>query len=203
MSGDDRRPLGEATKIANEMVALLQTSETHIVVAGSVRRERATVGDIELVVMTDDPRHLLARLDSLVISGVVNKARYGDSYRWGEKYRGVMLNGMRCEIFIATRSNFGYILWLRTGPGDANTFVMKRLADAQSPYRAVGGQWVQNGKRLIVDTETEMFRLLGMPYLPPQVRSEDAYRARMRKWQPVKDVRFDESAPVGVQKTMF
>ena len=191
MSSDEKKPLREAEVVAERVCEMLRETVEWISPAGSVRREKNLVGDIEIVARTADARALLARMDKLVLDGVITKAKYGDSTRWGDKYRGFMLMGFRVELFVGDKDNIGYIYWLRTGPGDANTFVMTRLAQLDSPYRANEGYWWQDGKKLAIPTEKEMFRLLGMEWVRPSLRTADLYAHRMRGWQPV-EVNFAE-----------
>lgn len=204
MSSDVRRPLSMAKEVGAEAVAMLSDTVTWAGLAGSVRRGKPMVGDIEIVVLADDVRAMCARLDKLVLDGVIAKARYGDIYRWGEKYRGFEFRDWRVEVFSSDPDNFGYIHWLRTGPSDANEFVMRRLAEADSPYRARGGYWWRDGRKLRVADETELFRLLGVPYLAPHERELNAYRYAMRAFEPVNHVVWaEDDTPAPVQKTMF
>src|SRR6188768_4451514 len=102
---------------------------TPLRVCGSLRRKKATVGDVEIVACPANRAALLARLDTLVRDGLCEKAIYSNgTHRWGDKYAGVVFREIRFEIFSATPDNVGYITWLRTGPGDGNAFVMKNIA---------------------------------------------------------------------------
>lgn len=170
----------KAQKTAHELIARLAGTYDRLEVAGSVRRGSATVKDVELVGkgLANDPGLLLRRLDSLLGDGVIHLARYGDQMttRWGEKYRGFLFQQMRFELFMADDDNWGYVLWLRTGPGDANQFVMMKMSEFESPVRAREGYLWHGLRRLTVPHEAEMFRLLGMPYVQPQDRDIGIYR---------------------------
>lgn len=139
-----------------------------------------TVKDVELVGqgLKGDPGMLTRRLDALLGSGVIHLARYGDQMttRWGEKYRGFLFQQMRFELFMADEDNWGYVLWLRTGPRDANQYVMTQLAEFKSPVRARDGYLWYGLRKLSVPHEAEMFRLLGMPYIEPKDREVGIYR---------------------------
>lgn len=86
-------------------------------IAGSVRRGKPEVGDIEHVVMPKfgkQGNELWMLLDSMLpddgieAAGIVEKAVYPNgTNRWGEKYRGVMFRGFRHEVFIADAMNWG------------------------------------------------------------------------------------------------
>lgn len=170
--------------------------EAQIEIAGSLRRGTPTVGDIEIVALPEHAPTLLARLDKWVATGAVKKAIYSDgTTRWGEKYRGLIVEGMRVEVFLADADNWGYILWLRTGPGDANRYVMEQLQRLNAPYRPQGGYWhvvgaqrdaestAQPSTRIRVPDERELFRLLGSAQvIAPGERSLQRY-ATVLSWK--------------------
>jgi len=173
----ERTALRLVLPVVNEVRQLLEDACEWFEVGGSVRRGAASVKDVELVAIAGTS--VLARLDRYVASGLITKALYGEKRlpRWGEKYRGFEFEGIRFELFLTDRDSLGYIWWLRTGPGDANLYVMDRLKSTSSPVRAADGAIWHDGKRLCVPDEREMFRLLGMPYLQPVQRSEFVYRS--------------------------
>lgn len=178
-----------ALDAAREMCDLLRPHCDRIEIAGSVRRGKVDPKDIEIVAVGDS--RLLKRTDELLHTGVITQARYGDArakdgqvgtVRWGEKYRGFMFAGWRVELFTATEQNFGAIYWLRTGPGDANTWLMKFLNWVNAPFRLKEGYWTAlGGTRLNTPDERNTFELLNIPYLDPANRSEAAYQALLKK----------------------
>lgn len=178
MSGDVRVAADTARKVAEHLIFYLQAHCDFIQIAGSLRRGKSDVGDIELVVL---PRPtLLSHLDTLVNTGVAAKAIYPDGRtRWGQNYRGLLLEGLKCEIFVADQWNLGYIFALRTGPGDANTYIMRHCSWKHAPYRARDGYWWHGENKLCIQTEQAMFSLLGMKYLEPHERTEDAYMLQL------------------------
>jgi hypothetical protein len=178
VSSDKRVPAEEARKVAEQLIYHLAPVREHITIAGSLRRGKPDVGDIELVGMTSPA--LLPLLDKLVSEGVAEKAVYSDGRtRWGTNYRGLLFQGMKCEVFIADQWNVGVQLWLRTGPGDANTYIMKNCAWKRAPCRAKDGYWWHGETRLCIQSEQALFDLLGMKYLEPHERTEDAYMLQM------------------------
>lgn len=190
MSTGEKRPLAEAKVIAKEFYELIEGYSPEILIAGSIRRQKSLVGDIEIVARHDD--RLLQRLDALVAEGTIAKALYGgnNSTRWGEAFRGCMFRGMKVEIFTFDELNRGSTLLIRTGPGDANTRIMIMLDNKKAPYRFkdgyvwhskhwernTKGEWDADDKRLIpAKTEEMLFNLLGLGYVQPEERSEERY----------------------------
>lgn len=184
MSGSVKYPAVWAQKLASSVQRELGDLCVIVHIAGSLRRGASQVGDIEIVAQPKEHRagDLLARMDTWVATGRVRKAVYGDgTHRWGEKYRGFCLNGLdiKIEVFVVDADNLGYQLWLRTGPGDANQYIMSQMLERHAPYRCEGGYFQHNGARLRVSTEAELFRLLGMPIIPPNERSVERYHREM------------------------
>lgn len=173
---DIRMSLNKARDIVEAFAAMIRPACDRLEIAGSIRRELPTVKDGEVVVIPS-PK-LWPLLDGMVQDGAITKAVYGESgtHRWGEKYRGIVFWGLKIEIFATDKDNWGYVYWLRTGPGEANTFVMTWLKQRGQPIQAKEGYWWWQGKRLRVPDEETMFALLGMHYIPPSIRSEDIYR---------------------------
>lgn len=187
---DVRHSWADAAQVAAAFITLISDLAGPLRVCGSLRRRRPDVGDIEIVTCPANRLALLARLDKLVLDGVATKAVYeGQSNRWGDKYAGLVFKGIRVEVFSGTPDNIGYITWLRTGPGDANTHVMTSLSQAQWPVRFEDGSATrcryEGGiktpqSRLRVPDEATMFRLLGMKYVKPEARTVQVYRRYMR-----------------------
>jgi hypothetical protein len=106
-------------------------------VAGSIRRGRSEVGDVEHLVIPRigdlaDPGDLFGetqptnllwhQLDAMVTVGHVQPHVYqtvrGPQHRWGELYRGVSFRGFNHEIWTASPQSWGSLLLIRTGPAE-------------------------------------------------------------------------------------
>ena len=206
MSNDTRRPYDEALPIAQSLARLINPHCQLVMIAGSLRRRKETVGDIEIVAIATPA--LLPFLDGMVLRGEAAKAVYSNgTNRWGKTYRGLDYQGMKCEIFLADADNIGYQYWLRTGPGDANTYVMQFCSWKKSPYRAHDGYWWAGDVKLSIKSENELFDMLGMMYLAPPQRSEDAYRLSLEHpnhaWGAMPPVAHVEAVEAPQQMSMF
>ncbi len=192
MSSDEKKPLAEARDVALEMVFMLGDVCKDIQVAGSVRRGKAMVGDIEIVALPKHKHDLHSKLETMLHRGTISKAFYGisNTNRWGEKYKGMMYKGFKVEVFSADEHNWGYVYWLRTGPAESNAWVMQRLLVGKSPYRPNEGYFWVKDKKVSVPDEKEMFRLLGMPFVEPPSRTLDRYEQGMRWFKPADKLQF-------------
>ena len=187
---NDRIPLQHARVIVERLAGMIADTCERLEIAGSIRRGRADVKDAEIVAISRGS-DLLARLDQMVQDGTIRKALYGEKEqtRWGSSYRGLVFDGLRVEIFTADEHSWGNQFWLRTGPGDANQFVMKWLIWKRAPLRFQGGSvwwsanWMQvpggwdaaDKRRLSLREESDLFAVLGLPEIEPAMRSDVMY----------------------------
>lgn len=183
MSTGTRIPLAEAQREAQAFADLFGGVSDRWVIAGSIRRECPDVGDIEHVVLAD-PDRLWERLDSLMPgTGLfespspvgLSKAVYPDgSHRWGQKYRGVVRNGIRHEIFLASATNWGSVLAIRTGPWEFSKSLVIGLY--RSGLRNDGGMVVKvsDGTPVPCPTEQDFFEFAGAKWREPKARTGDA-----------------------------
>ena len=185
MTDEPRIPLQHAELVARELFALIEPTCDDIQIAGSIRRKARTVKDAEFVVIPTAMTYQV--LDRLVFGGQVERAAYNGTERWGMKYRGLVYKGLRCELFFTDEGSWGYQLWLRTGPGDANKVVMQKMQASRvrcldgsvwvaDDWRLVGDKWTSETKqRVLVTDESRMFRLMGMEWIAPEARTPAVY----------------------------
>jgi DNA polymerase/3'-5' exonuclease PolX len=194
MSTGERRPLAEARENAEKFRTLLAWAAARWEIAGSIRRGCETVGDVEHVVIPEfvnPPRDrsglfgvesapkvnaVWQVLDELIVSRAASKAVYPDGkHRWGDKYRGVMFEGVRHEIFVADHLNWGAILAIRTGPAEFSKMLVTKLA-AAGRYRQQDGyvryvSGLNNAVRAVPE-ESDFFTLCGVALVQPEERRD-------------------------------
>ena len=179
----DRVPLAQAYGCAERFRHLFDGSPVHRwEYAGSLRRGEASVGDIEHVICTGES--VFHALDAMVAEEglfdqagprAVSKAIYWSGghqlHRWGDKYRGVMFEGVRHELFLATPLNFGLILAIRTGPAAFSRALVEAM-NRGGMYRCEGGlvKIRATGTIVPVPTEAEFFGCCGLAWMPPETR---------------------------------
>lgn len=191
MSGETRLPHAEAQDIALEVYHLFLggASKDRIEIAGSLRRGKPYVGDIELVLVPTPATYRVT--EELITWKDIDKARYKGATRWGNKLRALNFRGVTVELYLAEPESFGYILWLRTGPVEDNKALMRKLnktslraidgaiwhaEDWQREQRGQEVHWVsETRRRVVVPDELSWFRLLGVPYVLPVLRKEGVY----------------------------
>lgn len=189
--------LDAARRIVGEFADLIRPACERLEVCGSIRRGQPTVKDADLVAIPG--AGLLALLDDLLARHVVEKALYGESKatRWGPKLRGMIFQGLQIEIDLADENNWGYKKALRSGPKSANEYIMSFISWRKPALRFQDGcgwyspgnlwhkpnptsKWLADDKvQLSIPDEETLFALLGMPYLAPNLRSEEQYKRLM------------------------
>lgn len=126
-----RLPLDEAVVIADELVGLLDDVCEQVTVCGSIRRLRASIGDIDLITVprtvplldmfgpTDGTLNLLNfRLDELCGQQVIHQARRADGAiaGWGPRLRKFTFKGVNVQCQSAPADSLGMWVLIRTGP---------------------------------------------------------------------------------------
>jgi len=166
--GDLRGSLGrfrldEALATAEELVAYLGTlrGTRELVPAGSLRRRRETVGDLDLLVTCTDPEAVMEHLVAYrSIREVLAKGETKTSV--------VLTSGMQVDVRVVPEESFGSVLCYFTGSKDHNV-ALREMARRQglklSEYGLFRGEVVVAGR-----TEEEVHQALGLAYIPPELR---------------------------------
>jgi hypothetical protein len=165
-----------ATKLANDIRDSLR-GVSRAEVAGSVRRQKQNVKDIEIVAMVSDWDELFS---SLAPHGTFIKPSVPDVIPWppkrDSKYIRMLLNdGLNLDFFIASPENWGGLFMMRTGSGagpDGNPFngftpgMFMRWKQVSNGGKMTGCMpTLPDGRRVIIREEEDFFRLLGVKWV--------------------------------------
>jgi DNA polymerase/3'-5' exonuclease PolX len=185
-----RLPLAEAREIAEQLVALLQPACQRIVIAGSIRRQRPDIGDIDLVLepiikreagglfgdqVTE--RDLLHDLCCrLADAGTLERRRdKNDRATWGPNLKRALYGGLSVDLQVVTDpTTWGSWLLIRTGPADFNRAMVTPVW--QGGKLPSGFEWKDSfrlyryGGRVETPTEADVFAALGYAYQEPPER---------------------------------
>ncbi len=184
-----RHLLGEVLPLAQRMERDLSRVKgvKHAVVAGSIRRRQETVGDLDILVTTSDPDKVMARF--IEFPEVAEVLEHGPT-----KTTVRLSNGMQADVRVIADNSFGSALQYFTGSKDHN-IVVRKMAIAKGLKLNEYGIW-RGRKRLASLTEAEVYRVLGLPYIEPELRTasgeiEAALAGRLPKLIPYGSVRGD------------
>jgi len=154
--------LEEAERIAGNLKAFLAPACERLEIAGSIRRRRPEVGDIDLVLIPKDwlaVRDMLKRLGKVKISG-------------RKITRVIMDGGTQVDTYYATPGNFATLLLIRTGSAE-NNIRLCTLARKRGWHLAASGEGLFNehGERIAGDSEESIYQALGLRYQEPWERN--------------------------------
>lgn len=187
MSDKKKYPRADALKVAKELCDALKPVTDRLIVAGSLRRRKDLVGDVEILYVPKlsqgirvdlfgarETDNLVDRVlkDLLRDHQIEKRLTIKGSETWGEKNKfAVHHTGIPVDFFSAHEGNwFNYIV-CRTGSAESNT----RIAFAA---QAKGGKWNPYGAGFTdecgllrrVTAERDVFDLVGLPYQEPWER---------------------------------
>ena len=157
----------KALSIAEKAKEILSPFCERIEIAGSIRRKKPDVKDIEIVAI---PKPYDTGLFESGIATIVNQ--------W-EKVKGelpckytqrILPEGIKLDLFFAERGNWGLIYAIRTGSAD---YSHKILATewVKRGYKSEGGFLTSNGKQVLVPEEKDLFNRIGLTFIEPELRS--------------------------------
>lgn len=153
--------------MAQEILAELNRlpGVTQSAVAGSLRRMRESIGDVDLLVAADEPEPVMARFCSLDnIESVVA--------RGSTKSRILLLNGLGVDLRVLPADRWGTLLSYFTGSKEHNVKLRERalklgLSLNEHAFTPAGG-----GDEILCGSEEAVYRALKLPYIPPVLRED-------------------------------
>ena len=152
--------LQEALEIANEVYCRIKPHCEKIEVAGSIRRLKPEVKDIDIVLIPGDPWGLNQALGSL-----------GRPLICGDKLHRYLHFGTQVDIYFATEETWATLLLIRTGSKE-NNIRLCSLAKKRGWHLAASGDGLFNdkGERTAGDSEESIYKALGLPWQEPWER---------------------------------
>lgn len=143
-------------------------------IAGSIRRCRTTVGDIELLIPTD--------ADCAALASEAESAGDADGFfigapwqrvRWGPKHKCVehTVEGYRVDLFAYVPDNFGSVLLIRTGPAEfSQRWVTALRVHGLRHRKGFVQRGDGSGEILPTPTERDAFELAAWQWIEPEKR---------------------------------
>ncbi|MGP8126084.1 MAG: DNA polymerase/3'-5' exonuclease PolX [Nitrososphaerales archaeon] len=158
-SFEKRMLLPEAEGVFQKLAAYFGALGIEVGMAGSLRRGRSTVGDIDL--LSTDKRAMDA------ITGCPGVAQVLES---GPKRASVKLEeGVQVDVRVFDEDEYGAAMVYFTGSKDHN-IALRNLAIEQGCKLNEYGLFDQKGSRLAGKTEDDVYEELGLRYIPPELR---------------------------------
>jgi len=160
-----RFKLAVAAQYAEALAAHLRSSAGvgEVVVAGSLRRMRETVGDIDILATADPSSDVMARF--------VGYGEVKEVLSQGDTRSSVLLDsGIQADLRVVPRESYGAALHYLTG-SKAHNIAVRQLAQARG--LKVNEYGVFRGKKRVAGaTEESVYAAVGLPYIEPELREE-------------------------------
>ena len=178
MSGE-AWPLQQAYDLAVRLLAALEPYSQRIHIAGSVRRRKPWVRDIEIVLeprVYEQPDLFGRQVQVLDALDDFPWRKWGQPVKNGPRYKQLRLHrpAIKVDLFIVRPpAQFGYLFALRTGPAAfSRALVTPRRYGGLMPddLQARGGAYLRRGEVVPTPLESDVFDLLGLEWVPPWER---------------------------------
>ena len=163
-----RVPLGQAWPLAQDMVRFLRglPGVEMAEAAGSLRRMRSTIGDLDFLAGAE-----AGRVDAIMQS-FVHHPKVVRVLALGSTKSSVELSGgLQADLRVVPPQRFGTCLQYFTGSKEHNVR-LRELALSKGLSLNEYALTRKNGQEILCSTETEVYKTLGLPYIPPELRED-------------------------------
>lgn len=158
-----RQLLGDILPLASEIKQRISALDIvdQVKIAGSIRRRKETVGDIDILTVTEHPNEVMDYFTQMdLVEEVIVKGHSKSTVR--------LYNGMGADIRVFKASDFGSAMVYFTGSRELN-ISLRKIAISRSMKLNEYGVF-RGDERLVSKTESDVFRVLGLDYIPPELR---------------------------------
>ncbi len=164
---DQRIPLGQALPVVEEILSALRLlpGVKNLTPAGSLRRFRETVGDIDLMGTADTPEAVIRSF--VVLPQVREVLAQGPT-----KASVILANGLQADLRMVEHNAFGSLLQYFTGSQQHNIALRTRMQKKGLKLSEYGITDVLSGRLEKFATEEAFYARLGMQYIPPEIRED-------------------------------
>jgi DNA polymerase/3'-5' exonuclease PolX len=180
-------PYADALSLAELLERRLAPSCERILIAGSIRRRKSEIGDIELVAQ---PK-LTTEFDMFgfetgnhysQLDGALTELRTEGYTKNGDKYKQFIYEGVTVDLFIASPETWGAIATIRTGSADFTHWLVTsrrhgggcpsglKVSGGRVMYEHVGGEAFDTG------TEEKFFQVLEQRWIEPTERIDGRWK---------------------------
>lgn len=183
-----RWPRLQARELAEEILARLKPATERIEIAGSLRRQLPTVGDIEIVFipkLEDRPFDLISTEPVDVTEEAINLMVERDylrkrpsiigSYAWGPMNKLALhaATGIPVDLFATTPLHWVNTLFLRTGGKETIQQIAMAANRKGWSFEAYGAGFrkLDNTDAFVPQSERDIYQFLGLPYQEPEQRA--------------------------------
>ncbi len=161
----DRFILGFMLPDIKDIVDRLRHRESviRVEVAGSVRRQRATIGDADILVTSTEPADVMDFFTGLPeVKSILSRGE--------RKSTCVLSNDLQVDLLVIEEDHFGAALLYFTGSKAHNVALRKQAIDKDWKLNEYGLAARDSGENIASKTEEAIYEKLGLRYILPQLR---------------------------------
>jgi DNA polymerase (family 10) len=151
--------LTDGQELAKKILRVLTPFCERIEVAGSIRRRKAEVHDVDLVLIPKPLMDVVGTLQRSLKAVVITR---------GSRIVSLKIHGVGVDLNFASEATFIPILLFRTGSEAHNERLARKAKRLRLKFSVYGV--FKDGKRVDDNTEEGIFAVLGEEYVPPEVR---------------------------------
>lgn len=187
MTDKPRYPYADAMGVANALCDMLATVCERIQIAGSLRRKKSMVGDIELLFVpkigerqvdllgTEKYDMADAMINDLEMNDVLDKRpNVRGHFTWGQKNKLAIhvKSQIPVDFFSTDLDCWANALVVRTGGKDSNLLITTTAQRLGYTFHAYGSGFthLRTGEFHRTKSEADVFEFLGLPFLAPEQR---------------------------------
>ncbi len=164
----ESRPVGERVRDYLTEQSIVDDCE----LAGSLRRWRPTVGDVDVLAASEDAEAVVEAFSEWEGADTVIEA--------GTSKASIRSDGLRVDLRVVVPEEYGSALQYFTGSKDHNVALRNRAIDRGLKMNEYGvfdvseatGDGQRAGERVAGDTEQSMYEKLDLPWIPPELRED-------------------------------
>lgn len=157
----DILPVAEIIK--KRLAALPATQQ--ISLAGSIRRRKETVGDVDILAASAEPEKIMAEFCLLPdIDRILGRGPTKSSI--------VLTSGVQVDLRVVDKNQYWTALQYFTGSKAHNIAMRRRALDRNWKLNEYGVTNLSDGKILPGQTEQDLYRMLDLPYIEPEMRED-------------------------------
>lgn len=189
--GMERQPLGKVLPIANNILEHLRknASVKELSLAGSLRRWKDTIKDIDILATSENPREAM--------NAFVHLPHVKDVLAHGSTKSSIIIHeGLQVDLRVVEEDSFGAALQYFTGSKSHNIRLREMAMKLGLKINEYGIFREKDEKKLGGKKEEDIYQILGLPYIPPELREdrgevEAAIEGRLPRLVELEDIKGD------------
>lgn len=161
-----RHLLGTVMTMADRLLNKLRTIDgvEEAELAGSLRRWRETIGDLDLVVASNANQEVM---DAFVEFPEIGRVRGKGTTKTSVE----LVDGLKVQLWVQSPERFGTTLQYATGSA-AHNVKLRELAQSKGLSLSEHGFKAEDGTEVLCAEDAEVYEILGIQWIPPELRED-------------------------------